>query len=155
MTLTITVYSDGSCLGNPGPGGWAARIENGGDPIVLSGGESRTTNNRMELMAAISVLEWLRKHGSAGTTVTLVLDSEYVLKGMFEWLQGWQRKAWKNSKGQPVVNDDLWRRVPELLDAVKKKGVKLQKKWVKGHTGDPGNEFVDDLARHIATTFKI
>jgi ribonuclease HI len=133
----VTIYSDGACRGNPGPGGWGALLSYGEHERELHGGEANTTNNRMELMAAISALNALREK----CDVTLFTDSEYVRRGMTEWLPGWKARGWKTASRQPVKNADLWR---ELEAACARHEVNWR--WVKGHNGDPGNERADQLA---------
>jgi ribonuclease HI len=135
---SIEIHTDGACLGNPGPGGWAALLRFNGTEKALSGGEAMTTNNRMELMAAIAGLEALK----APCEVALHSDSKYVLQGISEWLPGWKRKGWKTASGGAVKNQDLWQR----LDAAAAPH-RVRWQWVKGHAGHPDNERVDALAR--------
>jgi ribonuclease HI len=133
----VEIFTDGACKGNPGPGGWGALLRFGEIEKELCGGEANTTNNRMEMMAVISGLEALKK----ATKVRVVLDSQYVQKGMNEWIQGWKARGWKTAAKQPVKNVDLWQR----LDlAVARHEVQWQ--WVKGHAGHEGNERADQLA---------
>ncbi|MBV8062736.1 MAG: ribonuclease HI [Nevskia sp.] len=134
---TVTIYTDGACRGNPGPGGWGALLRWNGHEKQLSGGETLTTNNRMELMAAISALESLRE----ACAVTLYTDSVYVKQGLNEWLPGWKRRGWLTADKKPVKNQDLWQR----LDAAAARH-QVEWHWVKGHAGDPGNEAADRLA---------
>ncbi|MGY6517258.1 MAG: ribonuclease HI [Lysobacteraceae bacterium] len=134
----IEIHTDGACLGNPGPGGWAALLRFEGRERELAGGEPETTNNRMELMAAIQGLEALREP----CAVSLYTDSQYVQKGIRDWLPSWQRRGWKTAGGDPVKNRELWER---LLAAAGPHQVEWL--WVKGHSGDPDNERVDGLAR--------
>jgi ribonuclease HI len=138
---SIEIHTDGACLGNPGPGGWAALLRFNARERELVGSEADTTNNRMELMAAIQALESLREPCS----VRLFTDSQYVQKGFVEWLPGWVKRGWKTSGGDPVKNQDLWQR---LQNAAQPHQVQWQ--WVKGHAGDPDNERVDVLARTAA-----
>ncbi|HUA42608.1 MAG TPA: ribonuclease HI [Streptosporangiaceae bacterium] len=134
----VEIYTDGACSGNPGPGGWGAVLSYGGRSKELSGGEAApTTNNRMELMAAIQALESLTRP----SRVRLHTDSSYLRNGITGWLASWKRNGWKTSSKQPVKNEDLWRR----LDAAAMKH-DVQWLWVKGHAGDPGNERADALA---------
>jgi ribonuclease HI len=133
----VTVYTDGACKGNPGPGGWGAWLRSGGHDKELFGGERDTTNNRMELTAPIEALASLKR----SCEVVIYLDSEYVRKGITEWIHGWQRRGWKTADGKPVKNADLWQR----LDACAKLH-QVEWRWVKGHSGDPGNERADALA---------
>ena len=134
----VVIYTDGACRGNPGPGGWAVLLRTGVKEREISGGEPLTTNNRMELMAAIQALEALTRP----VTVSLHTDSTYVLNGITKWIQGWQRNGWKTAAKKPVKNDDLWRRLTEAMRPHDVNWV-----WVKGHAGDPGNERADALAR--------
>jgi ribonuclease HI len=134
----VEIYTDGACKGNPGPGGWGVLLRFGGTEKELCGGEPATTNNRMELMAAIMALESLKEPVHAD----LYTDSEYVRKGISEWLPGWLRKNWKTASGQPVKNQDLWQR----LDTANKRH-QVHWHWVKGHNGHPDNERADALAR--------
>lgn len=133
----VIAYTDGACRGNPGPGGWGVFLQYGQHRKEFSGGEAPTTNNRMELMAAISALESLREP----CNVTLHTDSKYVLQGLTEWLPGWKKRGWKTADKKPVKNQDLW----ERLDAAAARH-QVDWKWVKGHAGDPGNENADRLA---------
>jgi ribonuclease HI len=134
----VEIYTDGACSGNPGPGGWGAVLSYGGHSKELRGGEAEpTTNNRMELMAAIRALESLTRR----STVRLHTDSSYLRNGVTAWLPSWKRNGWKTASKQPVKNEDLWRR----LDAVAAKH-DVQWLWVRGHAGDPGNERADELA---------
>jgi ribonuclease HI len=133
----IIIYTDGACKGNPGPGGWGVLLRSGVHEKTLHGGETLTTNNRMELMAAIMALEALNRP----SRVLLHTDSQYVLKGMTEWLPGWKRRGWITADKKPVKNVDLWQR----LDQAAARHV-LRWVWVRGHTGDHGNERADALA---------
>jgi ribonuclease HI len=135
----IEIYTDGACKGNPGPGGWGVLLRSGTTQKELYGGEPSTTNNRMELMAVIQALEALKRP----CAVTLYLDSQYVLKGITEWLPGWKAKGWKTASKQPVKNAELWRRLDDLLV---QGGHVVDWRWVRGHAGDPGNERADALA---------
>jgi len=141
----VEIHTDGACLGNPGPGGWAALLRLGQVERELTGAEADTTNNRMELMAAISALEALK----ASCEVDLHSDSQYVLKGIHEWLPGWIRRGWKTAGGDPVKNQDLWMR---LQHAAAPHAVRWH--WVRGHAGHPDNERVDRLARGAAERVK-
>lgn len=136
--MHVTIYTDGACSGNPGPGGWGAFLSWNGHEKDLNGGEADTTNNRMELMAAIVSLETLTK----ACRVDLYTDSTYVMKGMTEWLEGWKARGWKTAAKKPVKNKDLWERFD---NAIQRHDVQFH--WVKGHAGDPGNERADELAR--------
>ena len=135
---TVVVYTDGACSGNPGPGGWGSVMMYRGHRRELSGGETDTTNNRMELMAAIAALEAL----SRPCRVALHTDSTYVMKGITEWLAAWKARGWKTAAKKPVLNKDLWER---LERAAAKHDVNWH--WVKGHSGVPENERADELAR--------
>ncbi len=133
----VTIWTDGACRGNPGPGGWGALLRAGRHEKTLWGGESETTNNRMELTAAIEALEALKRP----CRVTLVTDSRYVMQGITEWLANWKKRNWRTASRKPVANADLWRRLDE---AAARHDVSWE--WVRGHTGDPGNERADELA---------
>ena len=136
---TVELFTDGACKGNPGPGGWGVFLKSGVHEKELWGGEAVTTNNRMELMAVIEALSALKRP----CEVMLFLDSEYVRKGITEWIHGWKAKGWKTAAKQPVKNADLWQRLDALVSGG---GHKIEWKWVKGHAGDPGNERADALA---------
>ena len=140
---TIVIHTDGACSGNPGPGGWGAILHWKGHEKELSGAEAETTNNRMELMAAIAALEALKRRSS----VRLVTDSTYVRDGVTKWIHGWKRNGWKTAAKKPVKNDDLWKR----LDAIASKH-DVSWEWVKGHAGHPENERADQLAREAIST---
>jgi ribonuclease HI len=133
----VEIYTDGACRGNPGPGGWAALLRMGEKERELSGGETPTTNNRMELMAAIKGLEALKRP----CRVQLFTDSNYVRDGITKWIHGWRRNGWKTADKKPVKNAELWQ---ELLDASAPHRVEWH--WVKGHSGHPENDRVDALA---------
>ena len=137
----VEIHTDGACLGNPGPGGWAALLRYRGKERELVGGEPLTTNNRMELMAAISGLETLTEP----CTVMLQTDSQYVRKGITEWMPNWLRRNWRTAGGDPVKNQDLWQRLHAAAQRHE-----IDWRWVKGHNGDPDNERVDVLARDEA-----
>lgn len=137
----VELFTDGSCLGNPGPGGWGALLRWNGTEKELSGGEEGSTNNRMELMAAIRGLEALTRP----VTVNLYTDSQYVKNGITSWIRNWKRNGWRTSAKKPVKNEDLWR----LLDA-QMQIHDVTYHWVKGHAGHVENERVDDLARAAA-----
>ena len=138
MTPHVLIFTDGACSGNPGPGGWGAILISGESRKEICGGEPGTTNNRMELMAAIQALEALKKP----CRVELHTDSTYVMKGISEWIHSWKRRGWRTADGKPVKNDDLWRRLDE---ARSRHDVKWH--WVKGHAGHELNERADELAR--------
>jgi len=133
----VEIYADGACRGNPGPGGWAATLEYGEHLRELSGAEAQTTNNRMELTAVIRALEALKR----GVSARVHTDSEYVIRGINEWLPNWKARGWRTADRKPVKNQDLW----EQLDAAAARH-HIEWKWVKGHSGVPGNERVDALA---------
>jgi ribonuclease HI len=137
----VEIATDGACKGNPGPGGWGALIRSGGTERELSGGEKMTTNNRMELMAAIEGLRALKRP----CRVTLSTDSRYVMDGLTKWIKGWQKNGWKTAAKQPVKNAELWQ---ALLDAAKPH--RIDWVWVKGHAGYPDNERCDKLASDAA-----
>jgi ribonuclease HI len=133
----VEIYTDGACRGNPGPGGWGALLRKGEHERELSGSEAETTNNRMELLAVIRALEALERP----CEVTVVTDSQYVQKGISEWLPGWKRKGWKTAAGKPVKNKDLW----QALDAAAGRHT-VKWEWVRGHNGHAENERADALA---------
>jgi ribonuclease HI len=135
----VIIYTDGACKGNPGPGGWGVLLRSGTLEKELFGGEPATTNNRMELMAVIEALSALKRP----CHVVLHLDSEYVRKGITEWIHGWKAKGWLTAARQPVKNADLWKRLDALVASG---GHTIDWRWVKGHAGDPGNERADALA---------
>jgi ribonuclease HI len=135
--MTIEIYTDGACRGNPGPGGWGVLLRTNGVEKELKGAEHHTTNNRMELTAAIMGLQALTR----SCVVNLYTDSQYVRQGMTEWLAGWKRRGWRNSKNEPVKNVDLW----QALD-MQATQHKVSWFWVKGHSGHPDNDRVDALA---------
>ena len=135
----VQIYSDGACKGNPGPGGWGALLKSADSRKELYGGELGTTNNRMELTAVIEGLAALKRP----CKVTLYVDSQYVLKGMTEWLAGWKAKGWKTAAKQPVKNVDLWQQLDALVSGAVHR---IQWHWVRGHTGHEGNERADALA---------
>ncbi len=134
----IEIYTDGACSGNPGPGGWGAILRWKGHEKELYGGERETTNNRMELMAAIQALESLKRTSA----VDLYTDSTYVRDGITSWIDGWKRNGWKTAAKKPVKNEDLWRRLDSAIAAHS-----VEWHWVKGHAGHPENERADELAR--------
>jgi ribonuclease HI len=146
----LFAYTDGACSGNPGPGGWGVLLlARESDTVVkertLSGGEADTTNNRMELMAAIMALETLAKP----STITIVTDSAYVKNGILDWMAGWKRKGWRTAGGSPVKNVDLWQR----LDAAQARHT-VEWRWIKGHAGHAENERADELAREGMAPYK-
>jgi ribonuclease HI len=145
MSEVVEVWTDGACSGNPGPGGWGAILSYKGKERELSGGEALTTNNRMELMGAISALETLTRP----CTVALHTDSQYLRQGITAWIHGWKKNGWKTADKKPVKNEELWKR----LDAALKQH-KIEWKWVKGHAGDEMNERADALARAGMAPFK-
>ncbi len=134
----IQVWTDGACEGNPGPGGYAAIIDRNGKRIEVTGSERQTTNNRMELLAVIAALRSLE----APSSVRIVTDSQYVAKGMTQWIHGWRRKGWKTSSGAPVKNRDLWEELERLAHRHR-----VRFEWIRGHNGHPENERADALAR--------
>ena len=137
----VTIYTDGACKGNPGPGGWGVLLQSGEVRKELFGGELNTTNNRMEIMAVIEALSALKRP----CHVTLYLDSEYVRKGITEWIAGWKARGWRTAAKAPVKNVDLWQRLDALVAG---SGHRIDWRWVRGHAGDPGNERADALANH-------
>ena len=146
----LFAYTDGACSGNPGPGGWGAlMLAKDGDAILkereLKGGEAATTNNRMELLAAINALEALERPSE----ITIITDSTYVKNGVTSWIHGWKKNGWKTSAKKPVKNDDLWKRLDKAQERHK-----VTWEWVKGHAGHPENERADELARAGMEPFK-
>ena len=141
----IEIFTDGACSGNPGPGGWGAILRWNGNEKELSGGEAETTNNRMELMAAISALESLKEPCSAD----LYTDSSYVRDGIGKWMFGWKKNGWRTADKKPVKNLELWQRLDEA-----RKRHKVEWHWIKGHAGHPENERADELAREGMAPFK-
>ena len=142
---TVEIFTDGACSGNPGPGGWGALLRYKGTEKELSGGEAQTTNNRMELMAAIAALEALKRP----LPVRLTTDSTYLRDGITKWIHDWKRRGWKTAAKKPVKNVDLWQR----LDAAAA-GHEIEWCWTKGHSGHPENERADSLAREFIATLK-
>ncbi|MBL9011264.1 MAG: ribonuclease HI [Alphaproteobacteria bacterium] len=134
----VAIYTDGACSGNPGPGGWGAILVYGGVEKELSGGAAQTTNNRMELMAAIAALESLKRPCAAD----LYTDSRYVMDGITQWIHGWKQRGWKTASREPVKNEDLWRRLDEARERHT-----VRWHWVRGHNGHDMNERADALAR--------
>jgi ribonuclease HI len=134
----VTIYTDGACSGNPGPGGWGALLQYGDAEKEICGGEADTTNNRMEMMAAIMALESLKRP----MAIDLYTDSTYVRSGITEWLAGWKRHDWRTAAKKPVKNVDLWQRLDKATGEHD-----IAWHWVKGHAGNPGNERADELAR--------
>ena len=137
MTAQLIIHTDGACRGNPGPGGWGVLLSWNDTRKELSGAEAATTNNRMELTAAIMGLTALKRP----TVATVQTDSQYVIKGITEWLPSWKARGWRTADRKPVKNQDLWERLDLLAGQHT-----LRWQWVKGHSGDPGNERVDELA---------
>ena len=137
MTQRVEIYTDGACSGNPGPGGWGTILRFGGHERELSGYDAETTNNRMELMAAIEALNALK----GSRSVVLHTDSKYVMHGITEWMDNWKKRGWKTSNRKPVKNQDLWMLLDEAIARHE-----IQWKWVKGHDGIAGNEEADELA---------
>lgn len=137
MTSPVVIHTDGACRGNPGPGGWGAVLEHQSRERELYGYEPETTNNRMELMAIIQALETLKRP----CTVRAITDSQYVMKGVTEWMPGWKKRGWRTAARKPVANRDLW----ERLDAAIQRH-DIEWEWVRGHTGQAGNERADELA---------
>jgi ribonuclease HI len=137
----VVVYTDGACKGNPGPGGWGVWMVSGQHEKELWGGEANTTNNRMELTAVIQALTTLKRR----CHVIIYTDSEYVRKGITEWITGWKRRGWKTADNKPVKNADLWVALEQAANVHQ-----VEWRWVKGHSGDPGNERADGLANRGA-----
>ena len=141
----VIVHTDGACSGNPGPGGWGAILEYNGTRKELSGGEANTTNNRMELMGAISALEALKRPAA----VEMHVDSNYVKDGITKWIHGWKKNGWKTADKKPVKNAELWQRLDKALGTHQ-----ISWHWVKGHAGHDDNERADELAREGMAPFK-
>lgn len=141
----LKIWTDGSCLGNPGPGGWAFIATNGKDVAERNGGEANTTNNRMELTAVIKALSAAKKHDE----IEIHTDSQYVKNGMEKWVRQWKNNNWKNAEKKPVKNKELWQQLDELAQ---QKSIKWL--WVKGHAGQEMNERCDELARNAAEKYK-
>ena len=141
----VIVHTDGACSGNPGPGGWGAILDYNGTRKELNGGEGQTTNNRMELMGAISALEALKRP----CEVEMHVDSQYVKDGITKWIHGWKKNGWKTADKKPVKNAELWQRLDDAL-----KLHKVSWHWVKGHAGHDDNERADELAREGMAPFK-
>ena len=137
LIIKVDIFTDGACRGNPGPGGWAALLRYGDTEKMFSGAQEQTTNNRMELMAAIEGLEQLKKT----MDVVLTTDSQYVKDGITKWIGGWKKKGWITSQKKPVKNVDLWKRLDEAVV-----NHSVEWKWVKGHSGHTENEMVDQAA---------
>lgn len=145
MTERVIIYTDGACRGNPGPGGWGVVLNYKGKTKELYGGERETTNNRMELMAAIMALEALNRP----CTVQLNSDSVYVIKGISEWLGNWKKRGWLTADKKPVKNEDLWRRLDAAIG-----GHDIEWQWIKGHSGHDGNDRADALANRGIDSLK-
>lgn len=141
--MSISVYTDGGCWGNPGPGGWACILTQGKRRVTLRGGDPQTTNNRMELTGVIKALEYLKDDQEwSGTVVEIHTDSQYVQKGITQWIKTWKRNGWKTSGKKPVKNKDLWLKLDHLTGQVP-----TQWHWIKGHAGIPENEECDALVQ--------
>ncbi len=145
MSTKIEIFCDGACSGNPGVGGFGCILRHGSHVKELSGADGATTNNRMEMLAAITALESLKRP----CEVVLTTDSQYLVKGMTEWITGWVKKGWVNSKKEPVLNRDLWERLLDLSRVHR-----IQWAWVRGHAGHPENERCDELARGAIEEFR-
>ena len=145
MTDHVEIFTDGACSGNPGPGGWGALLRFNGTEKTISGAEPDTTNNRMEMMAAISALELLKRP----CAVDLTTDSSYVRDGITKWIHGWKKRGWKTASKQPVKNVDLWKRLDDAIQPHR-----VQWHWVKGHSGHRENEIADTLATEAVKTLK-
>jgi ribonuclease HI len=143
LNAVVTIYTDGACKGNPGPGGWGALMISGAAQKELCGGESSTTNNRMELTAVIEALNALNR----ACKVALYTDSKYVMDGLNQWMPNWKKRGWKTADKKPVKNQDLW----QALDVAVSRH-EIEWHWVKGHAGHPGNERADELANEGITT---
>lgn len=155
MPTVQEIYTDGACSGNPGPGGWGTRIEfSDGQVHELGGRDTATTNNRMEMQAAIAALDFLSQDEAAADSAVVLLhtDSEYVKNGITKWINGWKKKGWKTSAGKPVLNKDLWQQLDQLSQTLAEKDLKVDWRYVRGHTGNPGNERCDEIARAYSHT---
>ncbi len=142
------IYTDGACSGNPGPGGWGTLIEFAdGQVQELGGRDTKTTNNRMEMQAAIAALEFLSEADTDSDAVILHTDSEYLKNGITKWIKGWKRKGWKTSSGKPVLNKDLWQQLDQLAQRLTTEQISVDWRYVRGHAGNPGNERCDEIAR--------
>lgn len=148
--MKVTIYTDGSSRGNPGPGGWAAIVITDEEVIELGGGEKETTNNRMELMGAIEGLGHIKGKDEGVVALEVCTDSEYVKKGMTEWIEGWIAKGWKTSTKKPVLNQDLWERLHKEALRLKQSGISVTWTYVRGHAGIPLNERADTIATSCA-----
>lgn len=149
--MPIVVFTDGASSGNPGPGGWGAIViavdaENSKQVQELSGGEARTTNNRMELLGSIRALRVILEQKLSGNAVELYTDSTYVIRGITQWIQGWKKNGWKTAEGKDVLNKDLWETLDDVLSGLRRDGKKVEWKHVPGHAGIHGNERADELA---------
>ena len=144
MYIPVIIYTDGACKGNPGRGGWGAVLSYNGTERELSGGEINTTNNRMEMTAVIRALQQLKK---PNCSIDIYTDSQYVIRGINEWLPAWRKKNFRKKDGKPVLNVDLWQQLEEAAAQHK-----IQWHWVRGHNGNPGNERADTLAQQAAET---
>lgn len=151
MTEIYTIHTDGSCLGNPGPGGWAMHVRGPQGETEAFGAAPSTTNNIMELTAFCRALEWLTVNASSGQGALIRSDSRYVLDGIDAWLPGWKKRGWRKADGKPVLNKEIWQEADRLYEAVRAAGIFVRLQWVKGHAGDPDNERVDELARDAAS----
>jgi ribonuclease HI len=152
MSEIQSLYSDGACKGNPGPGGWGSVVYfTDGQVTELGGSDRATTNNRMEMQAAIEALKFFQSAGQT-TPCTLYTDSEYVIKGITSWLKGWKSRKWKTAAGKPVLNQDLWEKLDELTIAIRQQtnGQPIRWEYVRGHSGNPGNERCDTIASAFA-----
>ena len=145
MTDAVVIYTDGACKGNPGPGGWGAWLRWGEHEKEMFGGEPLTTNNRMELTAVIEALSALKR----STAVAVYTDSEYVKNGITSWIKGWKNRGWRTADNKPVKNQELWQRLDALVAQHQ-----VSWHWVRGHTGDPGNERADELANRGCASVK-
>ncbi|WP_121970988.1 ribonuclease HI [Leptolyngbya sp. BC1307] len=148
MATVEAIYTDGACSGNPGPGGWGTRIEFAdGQVHELGGRDAATTNNRMEMQAAIAALEFLSQDDLISGPVILHTDSEYLKNGITKWIKGWKRKGWKTSTGKAVLNKDLWQQLDLLTQTLTEHQLNIDWRYVRGHTGNAGNERCDQIAR--------
>jgi len=150
MKREITIYTDGSSLGNPGPGGWGTLLLTEKSAVELGGRDDNTTNNKMELQALIEAMKLLAERGITDYDVTIFADSKYVLQGISEWIHGWKKRGWKKADGKPVLNQEYWQELDGLRNFLEEDGNKLFFEHVKAHNGEIYNERVDDIARLLA-----
>lgn len=154
QTTTIKIYTDGACSGNPGPGGWSAIFCIKNELKTLCGHDSQTTNNQMELCAVVNALDKILHIKSKNVEYEIYSDSAYVINGIGSWLESWKKQAWKNTKGDPVKNAELWQKCDKLLDTISRRRITVRFTKVKGHAGNPLNEYADKVAKSEAEKAK-